>query len=41
MPFILIVGALLLIDFAAIRYGADTREGRDWQPADDPYDVSR
>jgi hypothetical protein len=26
--------ALVLLDVLAVRYGADTRDGRDWQPRD-------
>ncbi len=34
MMLALILLALVLLDVLALRYGADTRDGRDWQPRD-------
>jgi hypothetical protein len=32
MFLLIVVVLLVLLDFAALRFGADSRDGRDWQP---------
>lgn len=32
ISFFIVVLALALLDALALRYGADSRDGRDWQP---------
>lgn len=34
MLFIIILAAVGLLDFLAVRYGADTRDAKDWRSAD-------
>ena len=34
MVLIVIFAALFLLDVLALRYAADSRDGKDWQPAD-------